>query len=141
MDIIGEKNHVKRSVSEKLKRQFGKSIETASTLQLYKAVAMTARDEIMEHWLTSVNRVTEEKKKVVYYLSMEFLTGKFLGANLTALGKYEIYRDALAELVIHLSDLEDAERARKRRSWAFGCLLSGFTGDAVASGCRLRHPL
>ncbi len=37
MDIIGEKNHVKRSVSEKLKRQFGKSIETASTLQLYKA--------------------------------------------------------------------------------------------------------
>ena len=39
MDIIGEKNHVKRSVSEKLKRQFGKSIETASTCLLYTSDA------------------------------------------------------------------------------------------------------
>ena len=146
MDIIGEKNHVKRSVSEKLKRQFGKSIETASTLQLYKAVAMTARDEIMEHWLTSVNRVTEEKKKVVYYLSMEFLTGKFLGANLTALGKYEIYRDALAELGIHLSDLEDAEREPGLGNGGLGRLAACFldslaTLSLPAVGCGIRYEL
>lgn len=146
MDIIGEKNHVKKSVSEKLKRQFGKNIETASPLQLYKAVAMTARDEIMEHWLSTLNRVAADKKKVLYYLSLEFLTGKFLGANLTALGKYDVYREALAELGICLADLEDAEREPGLGNGGLGRLAACFLDSLAALslpavGCGIRYDL
>lgn len=146
MDITGEKKRIQLSVSEKLKRQFGKDIRSASTLQRYQAVAMTVRDEIMEDWLTSVNRVTGERKKVLYYLSMEFLTGKFLGANLTALGKYALYRDALSELGIELTDLEDAEREPGLGNGGLGRLAACFldslaTLSLPAVGCGIRYEL
>ncbi len=91
-------------------------------------------------------KVRNQKKKVVYYLSMEFLTGKFLGANLTALGKYEIYRDALAELGIHLSDLEDAEREPGLGNGGLGRLAACFldslaTLSLPAVGCGIRYEL
>lgn len=146
MDFTTEKNQIKKSFAEKLKRQFGKSIENATTLQRYKAVAMTVRDEIMESWLASVNRVNTEKKKVVYYLSLEFLTGKFLGANLTALGKYELYRAALAELNIDLTELEEAEREPGLGNGGLGRLAACFMDSLAALGlpavgCGIRYDL
>ena len=146
MDKISEKNQIKKSVSEKLKRQFGKTVKTASDLQIYKAVAMTVRDEIMDNWSATTAKYTENKNKVVYYLSMEFLTGKFLGANLTALGKYDIYTEALADLGVDLAALEDVENEPGLGNGGLGRLAACFldslaTMSLPAIGCGIRYDL
>ena len=50
-------------VSGKLKSNFGVNVENASKLQLYKAVSMLARDQIMEKWIDSNKKIEKNKKK------------------------------------------------------------------------------
>ena len=97
-------------ITRKLKGNFGVSVENATRLQLYKAVSSLARDQIMEKWIETNNKTEKNKSKVVYYLSLEFLMGKFLGANLIALGQYDTFRNALKKINVDLEDLENSYR-------------------------------
>ena len=90
-----DEKQILEGISRKLKGNFGVSVENASKLQLYKAVSSLARDQIMEQWIDTNNKVEKNKNKVVYYLSLEFLMGKFLGANLIALNEYQNFKKAL----------------------------------------------
>lgn len=47
--------------------------------------------------------------KRVYYLSMEFLTGRLLSNSLMNLGLYDAYREALSELDVALEDILEIE--------------------------------
>ncbi len=82
------------SVLADLSETFGTTLEQATAKQLYlsTAHAMTRR-------LSSLHRKTEQTAtKRVYYLSMEFLVGKSLERNLTALGLKEEYEALLHKL-------------------------------------------
>ena len=48
-------------ILDKLKREFGETVETASKEDLYKASAMCIRDEIMDKWTAANQRQTHEK--------------------------------------------------------------------------------
>ena len=52
-----EKQLIKRNIAGKLKRHFGTTPEEATLLQLYKAVSLTVRDEIMETWQESNSKL------------------------------------------------------------------------------------
>ena len=64
---------------------------------------------LAERWLDTTGRAFEDKAKVVYYLSMEFLPGRLLKKNLLNLGAEETCRAALEELDVNLDDLYDCE--------------------------------
>ena len=81
---------------------------------------------------------------MVYYLSMEFLMGRFLGNNIINICAQKEIKEALDELGFDLNAIEDQERGSgpwKRRPRPSGRLLFGFPGDPGISGLRLRHPL
>lgn len=128
----------------KLKGNFGVSIENASRLQLYKAVSMLARDEIMERWIETNKKRDESHSKVVYYLSLEFLMGKFLGSNLIALDEYDNFKRALKKVNIDLADLEDVEQDAGLGNGGLGRLAACFL-DSLSSlslpavGCGIRY--
>ena len=105
-----DQQSILEGISRKLKGHFGTDVKRATRLQLYKAVSLLARDQIMEQWIDTNRRIEEKKSKVVYYLSLEFLMGRFLGANLLALGEYENYKEALASLGVALEELEEVEQ-------------------------------
>ncbi len=131
-------------ISDKLKGSFGVKCENATKLQLYKAVSMVARDQIMNEWIETNNKLKEKKSKVVYYLSLEFLMGKFLGSNLIALGQYDAFDKALKKIGVSLSELEEIEQDAGLGNGGLGRLAACFL-DSLASlslpaiGCGIRY--
>lgn len=139
-----DQQSILEGISRKLKGHFGTDVKRATRLQLYKAVSLLARDQIMEQWIDTNRRIEEKKSKVVYYLSLEFLMGRFLGANLLALGEYENYKEALASLGVALEELEEVEQDAGLGNGGLGRLAACFL-DSLANlslpavGCGIRY--
>ena len=55
----------KSRISGKLKRHFGVTVEQATPDQVYKAVGLTIRDEIMEKWMDGMAHTDEYGSKQV----------------------------------------------------------------------------
>ena len=96
---------IKNSIVGKLQRYYGITVPEATPQQLYRAVASTARDQIMDRWMVSRKKRHEQHGKRVYYLSVEFLMGRSLNCNLINLCSQNLYAKALDELGIQLSDV------------------------------------
>ncbi len=135
---------IKQSITGKLQRYNGITVAEATPQQLYKAVASTARDQIMQKWMVFRERRKTEKAKRVYYLSVEFLTGRALNCNLINLCSQENYQRALEELGIHLEDILVEEPEPALGNGGLGRLAACFM-DSLASlslpavGCTIRY--
>ena len=64
---------IKQTIIGKLQRYNGVTVSEASPQQLYKAVASTVRDQIMQKWMVSREKRAAEQGKRLYYLSVESL--------------------------------------------------------------------
>ena len=76
------KDAIKESIFNKLLRYYGVTLEEATPKQIYAAVASTVRDQIMLKWRFEKEERLNSKAKRLYYLSIEFLTGRWLHNNL-----------------------------------------------------------
>ncbi|MHB1315479.1 MAG: glycogen/starch/alpha-glucan phosphorylase [Christensenellales bacterium] len=137
------KEQIKENITGKLKRHFGKTIQDATDLQIYKAVAMTVRDEIMDKWI-SYREVTENQElKELYYLSVEFLMGRALGNNMLNLMEKKEYGQALAELGFDGNRIEEMETDAGLGNGGLGrlaaCFLDSLSSLGLpATGCGIR---
>ena len=94
---------IKQSIVGKLQRYNGVTVQEATPQQLYKAVASTVRDQIMQKWMVSRQKRAAEQGKRLYYLSVEFLMGRSLNSNLINLVSQQNYQRAFAELLLFAS--------------------------------------
>ena len=139
-----EIEQLKENIRGKLKRHFGRLIEEASDLEIYKAAAMCVRDEIMGDWLNTNESIEKNKKKMVFYLSLEFLTGSFFKSNLIALNKLELYTKALAGMGVDIDILAEVEPDPGLGNGGLGRLAACFmeslsTLSLPAMGCGIRY--
>ena len=63
-----DKESIKASIVGKLQRYNGRTIQDASQQQIYKAVASTVRDQIMQKYLIAREERKATKAKRLYYL-------------------------------------------------------------------------
>ena len=87
---------IRSAIENKLEYIMEVGPQSASDEQLYKASALVLRDLMVEKRRAHRAKVTEQKKKRVHYLSMEFLMGKSLKNSLYNLGLLEPFTEALA---------------------------------------------
>ena len=90
-----DKESIKQSIIGKLQRYNGRSIEEASPQQIYKALASTVRDQIMQKYTVAREDRKEHRAKRLYYLSVEFLMGRSLYCNMLNLVSTKEYREAM----------------------------------------------
>ncbi|MEG2701512.1 MAG: glycogen/starch/alpha-glucan family phosphorylase, partial [Clostridia bacterium] len=139
-----EAESIKQTIVGKLQRYNGVTVSEASPQQLYKAVASTVRDQIMEKWMISRERRRKAKSKRLYYMSVEFLVGRSLNCNLINLCSQGEYAQALKELGINLSDILTEEPDPALGNGGLGRLAACFM-DSLASmslpaiGCTIRY--
>ncbi len=139
-----EKEKFKENVKESIKNLFRKTIEEASTLQIFQAVSYAVREIIIDDWLDTKKQFEEEDPKFVYYLSMEFLMGRALGNNLVNLRAYTEVGEALNELGIDINAIEDMEPDAALGNGGLGRLAACFL-DSLATlgypayGCGIRY--
>ena len=77
--------------------------------ELFKPVSMAIRDLMIDRLLETEQHYRELDAKRLYYLSMEFLMGRWLSDNLCNLGLMQECQAALAEFDIHLENVLEVE--------------------------------
>ena len=93
-----DKESIKASIIGKLQRYNGRTIAEASNAQIYRALASTVRDQIMQKWMISREERKTNNNKRLYYLSVEFLMGRSLMKNAYNLELLPLLREAIEEL-------------------------------------------
>ncbi len=110
MSKIGiSKEALKEMIRDNVKMLYRKALEKATVEEIYQAAAFTVRDIISENWIKTHDEYYEKDEKVVYYLSMEFLMGRFLGNGLINLEMFEEVKEVFDELGVDFNMVEDAE--------------------------------
>lgn len=143
-ELISQKLELKSEIIGKLKRHFGTTLEDATKLQIYKACALTVRDQIMDKWITSKRYIKRNSKKQLFYLSFEFLMGRALGNNIMNLLKTEVYESLFDDLGIGFEEIEDLEPEPGLGNGGLGRLAACFldslaTLNLPAYGCGIRY--
>ena len=138
------KEELKKSIAYNVKNIYRKTIDEATPAMVYQAVALTVKDMIIDRWIATHKEYDKDDVKVVYYMSMEFLTGRFLGNNIISLCERKEIAEALDELGFDLNSIEDQERDPALGNGGLGRLAACFL-DSLASlgypayGCGIRY--
>ena len=96
-------------ITGKLRRNFGRDVEEASVLHMFKACALVLRDIMSERQMATEDRVTDKHLRQVHYLSLEFLMGRSLMKNASNLGVLPQLREAIESLGFDAAELFEAE--------------------------------
>eukprot|EP01034_Spumella_vulgaris_P040677 gene40677-50329_t len=98
------------AVLTKLTYAVGKDPDHAFDHDWFEAIALAARDHMVEHWMDHTRRIYRSGQKRVYYLSLEFLIGRLLFDSLSNLGLWEVAREAVGELGVDLERIRLLEQ-------------------------------
>ncbi len=134
----------KKEVEDYLKVLFRKSISEADEQQKFQAVAYAVKDFIVDQWMATHRTYEEQDVKTVYYLSMEFLTGRALGNIIINLKGNQAIKEAIEELGMNLDVIEDQEPDAALGNGGLGRLAACFldslsTLGYPAYGCGIRY--
>lgn len=77
-----EIKELKGLIDENYRKLYGQNIKTITPEKLYGAISYTVREMLNEKRADFVSKVQSQKKKQVYYMSMEFLLGRSLKNNI-----------------------------------------------------------
>ncbi len=138
------KEQLKTRIIENVRNYSRKNIEDASQEEIYQAVSFAIRDFAYDKWIATEKTYKEQKSKTVYYLSMEFLMGRFLGNALVNLTLDEDIAEVLKELNLDLNTIEDKELDPGLGNGGLGRLAACFldslaTLELPAYGCGIRY--
>ncbi len=145
MSQLLDKETLKKMIRENVKTLYRKTLEAASAEEVYQAAVFAVRDVITDKWMKTHDEYYEKDVKVVYYLSMEFLMGRFFGNSLINLEMYDEVKEVLEELGIDYNMVEDAEPDPGLGNGGLGRLAACFldslsTLQLPAYGCGIRYP-
>ncbi|MGE5306753.1 MAG: glycogen/starch/alpha-glucan phosphorylase [Alphaproteobacteria bacterium] len=123
---------VQDSIYRHAKYSLGKAWQDLSQVDLFTAVALSVRDQMVDRFLETQERYRQKDPKRLYYLSMEFLIGRSLASNLYNLGMRELYRQALHNLGTDLTTIEESEADAALGNGGLGRLAACFL-DCLAT--------
>ncbi len=126
------KEEFEQRIVENVKTLSRTTIDNATQDQIYEALAFTIRDVITDKWIATENTYNEKEVKTVYYLSMEFLMGRFLGNALLNLTMDKDVKEVFEKLGIDLNEIEDQENDPGLGNGGLGRLAACFL-DSLSS--------
>ena len=126
----------------------GKSVEAASDLDRFNALAKLVAEKARTVATKSDARATAEGKKRVYYFSIEFLIGRLLDNYLLNFGVRDMVAEALDDRGFDLSVNENQEPDPALGNGGLGrlaaCFLDSMAAEGIAgygNGMRYRYGL
>ena len=139
-----DKEKFKKELESNVRMLFRRNLDEATPQQIYQAVAYSVKDDIIDNWIETHKAYEKQDKKMVYYMSMEFLMGRALGNNMINLLCYDDVRETLEELGLDLNLIEDQEPDAALGNGGLGRLAACFL-DSLATlgypayGCGIRY--
>ncbi len=146
--LTKQHSELRQRILTRLSHDVGKPPAMASERDWFVATALAARDVLVEQWFASDEQAQRSGAKRVYYMSMEFLTGRLLADALANLGLTEAVRVVLAEFGIDADHLQEQEPDPGLGNGGLGRLAACFMESmatlgvpACGYGIRYEHGL
>lgn len=125
---------LRRAFLDHLSYSLGKGVGNATNLDLFTAMALTARDRLTFRWAQTQETYAKVDAKRVYYLSAEFLLGRALSNNLQALNLYDMAKSILKRANLDLADLLEGEPEPGLGNGGLGRLAACFLDSMATLG-------
>jgi starch phosphorylase len=110
----------------------GNELYGKDTFRYFNGLAYSIRDRLIKMWLDTQREYYDSMVKRVYYLSLEFLPGRFLMNYITNMGIEEGCKEVLEKLGLALEDIEEVEWDAGLGNGGLGRLASCYM-DSIAS--------
>lgn len=150
---LGKKSHkptrltaaeFKRALTDNLFYRLGQEPAKATPDDMYRSLAMTVRDQMVQRWRDTLQAQREANPKFVYYLSAEYLFGRPLTRNLLYTGMTDIAAQAVSELGFDLGQLAELDPTPTLGNGGLGrlgaCFLDSMaTMDIPCIGYGIRY--
>jgi len=120
------------SFANRLIYSLGKDPITATHRDWFHTTAYAVRERLIERWMETMRSYYESDAKRVYYLSLEFLTGRLLANSLLNMGFYEECREALSDLELDMDRIQELEMDAALGNGGLGRLAACFL-DSMAT--------
>ena len=98
----------------------------------FNGLAYSIRDRLIKMWLDTQREYYDSMVKRVYYLSLEFLPGRFLMNYITNMGMEQCCQEVLEKLGLAMEDIEEVEWDAGLGNGGLGRLASCYM-DSIAS--------
>ena len=157
-----DRRSFRRSLANRLLYSIGKDPITATTRDWFQATAYAVRERLIERWMETMRSYYRSDAKRVYYLSLEFLTGRLLSNSLLNMGFYDECREALSDLELQYDTISESEADAGLGNGGLGrlaaCFLDsmatlslpgygygiryefGMFRQGIEGGCQIEHP-
>jgi glycogen phosphorylase len=123
---------LRHSILERLVYSVGKDVASATQRDWMFAVFHAVRDRIVKRWRETLLQSREQNAKRVYYLSMEYLTGRALVNALLATDLYDTVKQACTQLGADFDALIEVEPDPALGNGGLGRLAACFM-DSIAT--------
>ncbi len=125
---------MRRAVMDHLLYTCMKAPDSATPHDVYRAISHAARDRLVQRWIRTQRQYAEKDVKRIYYLSAEFLMGRFLRHNLMSLGAYDLAKEILREHKVELSAVLEQEHDPGLGNGGLGRLAACFLDSMATMG-------
>ena len=133
---ISDAEQLKLEIYHNVRCNLGLDPESMNRYACFMGLAYSLKNRLIHQWIDTQKSCRENLSKRVFYLSLEFLPGRFLKNYLISLGMEELARDVLSDLGFDLNALEEEEWDSGLGNGGLGRLASCYM-DSIA---RLRLP-
>lgn len=136
MDLSTQADIFAQKIKHFLITHSGRTLDTASIEEFYEAFCAMFREEIMINWTATLDTIQNKKVRTAYFLSLEYLPGRFLSNNITNIRSIELVKAVLTKTNRNFSDLLSCETDAGLGNGGLGRLASCFL-DSLAT---LQYP-
>ncbi len=133
---LSDADILKKDIYHNIRFNLGLDPAKMNRCVCFMGLAYSVKDRLIKQWLKTQQSCKDTLSKRVFYLSLEFLPGRFLKNYLISLGMEDLTRDVLDDFGFDLDDLEEEEWDAGLGNGGLGRLASCYM-DSIA---RLRLP-
>jgi starch phosphorylase len=123
---------IQDSIRYHIKYSDGKFWQEATERDIYKAIALTTRERMIDIMLSTEEKYRKADAKRLYYISMEFLMGRALGNNLHNLGIFDLVKNIIADMGVDIEEIRESEIDAALGNGGLGRLAACFL-DSLAT--------
>ncbi|MFH1152410.1 MAG: glycogen/starch/alpha-glucan phosphorylase [Pseudomonadota bacterium] len=131
-----EADQLKQEIFHNIRFNLGLDPEDMNRYTCYMGLAYSVKNRLIKQWIKTQKSCREALSKRIFYLSLEFLPGRFLRNYLIASGLEDLAGQVLSELGFDLDAIEEEEWDPGLGNGGLGRLASCYM-DSIA---RLRLP-
>ena len=136
LTTASEADRLKQDIYHNIRFNLGLDPEEMNRYACFMGLAFSVKDRLIKQWIKTQKSCRDTLSKRVFYLSLEFLPGRFLKNYLISSGLEDLSSDVLSELGFDLDSIEEEEWDPGLGNGGLGRLASCYM-DSIA---RLRLP-